>query len=275
MDLSRARRNVSCMSRRDGVDMAGTRCVPEETPVAMSFNGVSYAVMMATPADLEDFAIGFALTEGIVSDPGEVASLEIVVVDGGIDCQMELAGAPTEALAKRRRRIAGPVGCGLCGIESIEEAVRPLRPVEGPRMQFAAAEIAQSVGLLADAQPLHRETHAVHAAGFYRRDGGVTLAREDVGRHNALDKLVGALARGRVDASKGAIVITSRVSIEMVQKAAVAGVPVLVAVSAPTALAVRTADAAGLTLVARVRGDDYEIFTHPHRISPGAKADVA
>ena len=275
MESRPARRHVSCIAHRDHGVASGTRCVPEETPVAISFNGTSYAVMMATPADLEDFAIGFALSEGIVSAPEDIGGLDIVDVDGGIDCRMELADAPSESLKARRRRIAGPVGCGLCGIESIAEAVRAVPEWHGPEVRFTNVDVARSVRLLAGAQPLHRETAAVHAAGFYTRDAGIIAAREDVGRHNALDKLVGALAREAVDASRGAIVITSRVSIEMVQKAAVAGAPVLIAVSAPTALAVRTADAAGMTLVARVRDDDFEIFTHAQRISAGARADVA
>ena len=275
MEPRPARRHVSRISHRDHGVSSGTRCVPEETPVAMSFNGASYAVMMATPADLEDFALGFALSEGIISAPGDIRGLDIVEVDGGIDCQMELADEVSEALKLRRRRIAGPVGCGLCGIESIAEAVRPVPEWHGPETRFTDIDVIRSVRLLAAEQPLHRETAAVHAAGFYARDDGIVAAREDVGRHNALDKLVGALALKAVDASRGAIVITSRVSIEMVQKTAVAGAPVLIAVSAPTALAVRTADAAGMTLVARVRDDDFEIFTHAYRISAGARADVA
>lgn len=275
MEARPARRHVSRISCRDHGVSSGTRCVPEETPVAMSFNGTSHAVMMATPADLEDFAVGFALSEGIVSAPEEIRGLDIVDVDGGIDCRMELADAASEVLKARRRRIAGPVGCGLCGIESIAEAVRAVPEWHGPEVRFTDTDVVRSVRLLAAEQPLHRETAAVHAAGFYLRDRGIIAAREDVGRHNALDKLVGALARNGVDGSRGAIVITSRVSIEMVQKAAVAGAPVLIAVSAPTALAVRTADASGMTLVARVRDDDFEIFTHAHRISAGARADVA
>ena len=256
MESRPARRHVSRIAHGGHGVSSGTRCVPEETPVAMSFNGTSYAVMMATPADLEDFALGFALSEGIISAPEDIKGLDIIEVDGGIDCQMELADEASEALKRRRRRIAGPVGCGLCGIESIAEAVRPVPEWHGPEMRFTDIDVAQSVRLLAAEQPLHRETAAVHAAGFYTRDGGIVAAREDVGRHNALDKLVGALALKPVDASKGAIVITSRVSIEMVQKAAIAGAPVLIAVSAPTALAVRAADAAGLTLVARVRDEN-------------------
>ncbi|HET7412828.1 MAG TPA: formate dehydrogenase accessory sulfurtransferase FdhD [Pararhizobium sp.] len=275
MEFLPARRHVSRLAHRDAGVVSGTSCVPEETPIAMSFNGASYAVMMATPADLEDFAVGFALNEGIISSPEEVRGLNIVAVEGGVDCQVELADDASDRLKTRRRRIAGPVGCGLCGIESIAEAVRPVPRQEGGDVRLSDADIAQSVRLLAAAQPLHRETSAVHAAGFYLPGSGVIAVREDIGRHNALDKLAGVLSLRHVDAAKGAIVITSRVSVEMVQKTAVAGAPVLIAVSAPTALAVSTAQHAGVTLVARVRGNDFDIYTHAHRISEGEKADVA
>ncbi|MGN6548321.1 MAG: formate dehydrogenase accessory sulfurtransferase FdhD, partial [Pararhizobium sp.] len=172
MEFLPARRHVSRIAHRNAGVAAGTRCVPEETPIAMSFNGASYAVMMATPADLEDFAVGFALSEGIVSSPDEVRGLTIVAVDGGVDCQVELADDASERLKTRRRRIAGPVGCGLCGIESIAEAVRPVPQRGGAGVRFSDVDIVQAVRLLAAAQPLHRETGAVHAAGFYLRDGG-------------------------------------------------------------------------------------------------------
>lgn len=275
MEFQPARRLVSRIARRGEGLISGTRAVPEETPVALSYNGASYAVMMATPADLEDFAYGFAFSEGLISSLEEVRDLRIVEVDGGIDCQAELADAAAERLVKRRRRIAGPVGCGLCGIESIAEAVRPVPASDGVDVKLTDVDVAQAVRLLSARQPLHRETGAVHAAGFYRRGAGIVEAREDVGRHNALDKLVGALKRASVETSKGAVVITSRVSVEMVQKTAVAGAPMLIAVSAPTALAIRTADEAGITLVALVRGDEYDIFTHADRITAGARADVA
>jgi FdhD protein len=268
-------RHVSRIARRSDGLTTGTRAVPEETPVALSYNGASYAVMMATPADLEDFAYGFAFSEGLISSLDEVRELRIVEVDGGIDCQVELADKASEKLVQRRRRIAGPVGCGLCGIESIAEAVRPVPAAGGPDMRFTDSDIVQAVRLLSARQPFHRETGAIHAAGIYQRGSGIVEAREDVGRHNALDKLIGAVKRGAIETAKAAIVITSRVSVEMVQKTAVAGAPMLVAISAPTALAIRTADDAGITLVALVRGDEYDIFTHAERISAGARADVA
>lgn len=189
--------------------------------------------------------------------------------------QVSLADDVADRLRARRRSMAGPVGCGLCGIESIEQAVRLVPDVSASLLALSHAEIVRAVALLNEAQPLHRETRAVHGAGFYRPDKGLTAVREDVGRHNALDKLCGAVIRADERGAEGAVVVTSRLSVEMVQKAAILGSPVLIAISAPTALAIRTAEEAGMTLVALVRGEDFEIFTHPHRISPGSIADVA
>ena len=244
----------------------GQRIVPEETPIALTYNGTTHAVMMATPADLEDFAYGFTLTEGIVSDASAIQGVELVEFEQGVDLQIELALDASDALARRRRRMAGPVGCGLCGIESIEQALRPASLVSR-NITLSPAEIAQATAQLAQKQVLNAETRAVHAAGFYLPGKGIVLAREDVGRHNALDKLVGGIARAGLDGGAGAIALTSRVSIEMVQKAAACGCPMIIAVSAPTALAVRMADLAQLTLIAVARGDEFEIFTHPHRVS--------
>lgn len=262
-------------ARRNGELSTGSRVVPEETPIALSYGGSTHAVMMATPGDFEDFAVGFSLTEGIVRDPSEIESMEAVADDKGIDLQIMLKDEQNDALVARRRHMAGPVGCGLCGIESIEQAVRKTPSVSGSALRLSQKEIVEAVALLNGQQPLHFETRAVHGAGFYVPAKGLIAVREDVGRHNALDKLVGAAARAGHAGASGAVVVTSRVSVEMVQKTAIIGSPFIIAISAPTALAIRTADEAGMTLIALVRGQDFEIFTHPDRIHTGAKAHVA
>lgn len=252
----------------------GGRDVPEEAPLALTFNRETYAVMMGTPADLEDFAIGFSLSEGIVQRPGDIERLEVLEHDTGIELRMDLAAPHLAALTSRRRRMLGPTGCGLCGIDSLAEAVRAPRPVPDGTAVTAAA-IGQAMRDMAPLQKLNRATHAVHAAALWLPGRGVILLREDVGRHNALDKLVGAAARTGLDASGGMVLLTSRVSIEMVQKAAVLGAPTLVAVSAPTAHAVRLAEAAGMTLVAVARADGFEVFCGGHRIVAESHAHVA
>jgi FdhD protein len=243
----------------------GERIIPEETAVAFTYDGGSYAVMMATPHDLEDFALGFSFTEGLVSSPADIRQLDIVEHDAGVELRMWLAEPRAAALSERRRYLAGPTGCGLCGIDSLDEAVRPVPRVrDGP--SFSAAEIMWALDTLPPRQELNRQTRAVHAAAFWRPGSGLVAVREDVGRHNALDKLAGALTRDHVLGHSGMVLLTSRVSVEMVQKTAAIGAPLLVAVSAPTALAVRTAEAAGITLVAVARSDGFEVFTHPQRI---------
>lgn len=260
--------------RRSGM-LSAERTVPEEMPVALSYGGTTHAVMMATPADLEDFALGFSLTEGIVAAPDEIESLDIEQLGAGIDIQIRLKDRANRRFEARRRRLAGPVGCGLCGIESIEEAMRSVARVDAEPLTLAPAEIAEAVRQLASRQPMHAATGAVHAAGFYRPGQGIVAVREDVGRHNALDKLAGALAKAGVGGARGAVVVTSRVSVEMVQKTAAIGASAIVAVSAPTALAIRTAEGAGMMLVALARGDEFDIFSHPERLTDGAEKHVA
>src|SRR5580692_3681190 len=269
------RRSVSPAKRkawRDGRLAEGTRLIPEETAIALTFNGGTYAVMMGTPRDLQDFAVGFSLSEGIVQSPDEIRSLEVVDLDDGIELRMWLVQDKAERVNQRRRHIAGPTGCGICGIDSIAEAVRPAAIVAKGR-SFAPREIMTAMASLAPLQTINIETRAVHAAAFWTPARGIVALREDVGRHNALDKLAGALAQQKVDASEGMVLLTSRISVEMVQKTAAMGAPLMVAVSAPTALAVRMAEAAGITLAAIARADGFEVFTHPGRISAEAVAE--
>jgi FdhD protein len=259
-------RRVERKAWRSGRLADGERSIPEETAVAFTYNGSSYAVMMATPQDLEDFALGFSLTEGIVGTADEIESIEILEEDIGVELRMRLVEPRATVFRDRRRYLAGPTGCGLCGIESLGEAMRT-PAVIADDSGFVPADIMNALESLRTMQTLNQDTRAVHGAAFYRRDEGVIALREDVGRHNALDKLAGALARKGLSGRGGLGVLTSRLSVELVQKAAAIGLPVLVAVSAPTALAVRTADAAGITLVAVARDDGFEIFTHSRRIA--------
>lgn len=266
---------VERLKRRADGTHAEDRMVPEEMPVALSYAGTTHAVMMASPADLEDFALGFSITEGIVGSTDEIEAVEVEDLGEGIDLRIRLKDQANRRFEARRRHLAGPVGCGLCGIESIEEAVRAVRDVSAGKLRLRAADVTNAVELLSKVQPYHRETGAVHAAGFYVPGKGIVAAREDVGRHNALDKLAGALAQAGIEGASGAVVVTSRVSVEMVQKTAALGACVILAVSAPTALAIRTADQAGMSLVALVRGDEFDVFTHPERIETGAARHVA
>ena len=242
--------------------------LPEEVAVALQYNGVSHAVMLATPLDLEDFALGFSLGEGIVERAAEVYDCEVLREPCGLTLQIEVAARCFEGLRERRRSLAGRTGCGLCGTDSLDQALRPLRALPRPRgTPLGSRAVARALGSLREHQRLNAATGAVHAAAWCDAQGRLLLLREDVGRHNALDKLIGAMARAGADAAQGFVLITSRASVEMVQKAAQAGVPVLVAVSAPTALAARSAREAGMCLVGLARGDDLVVYSGAQRIA--------
>lgn len=265
---------VDCVARRQDHTTRASRVIPEETPVAFTYGGSTHAVMMATPADLEDFAFGFALTEGLIDALPEADEVEIVASDAGVEVRTWLAGGRQAAYAERRRSMAGPTGCGLCGIESLEAATRSL-PTLDNRLTVRADALIEAMERLPAFQKINQETRAVHAAAFWQPATGFLIVREDVGRHNALDKLAGALLRQGLTASQGVILMTSRVSVELIQKAARIGAPIIAAVSAPTALAVRNAEKCGMTLVAVVRGRDFEIFTYPERILEQVSSHVA
>ncbi|WP_374380862.1 formate dehydrogenase accessory sulfurtransferase FdhD [Dongia sp.] len=239
----------------------------EEVPVALVYNGISHAVMMASPADLEDFALGFSLSEGIIAGSNEIRDIETVTHEKGIEVKIELASERFHQLKERRRTIAGRTGCGLCGLDSLDAVARDL-PVVTAATQVSLGAIDKALHALSPAQVMNAKAHALHAAAFADIDGNLLLVREDVGRHNALDKLIGALMAKKIDTTSGFGLITSRCSVEMVQKAAIAGLPLLVSVSAPTAMAVRVADEAGITLLALARRDSALSLTHPNRILP-------
>lgn len=238
--------------------------VAAEVPVALVYNGRPHVVMMCTPSDLEDFATGFTLTEGI-ADAASVRRIDVVRYSKGIELQIEIPPGAAESLAARGRAMTGRTGCGLCGVEVIEEALRDVRPVSSGA-KFERDALWQAGETLRAHQPLNNETNAIHASAWCAPDGEPRVVREDVGRHNAVDKVIGALARAGTDPRAGFLVVTSRASYELVQKAAAAGIPLLAAVSRPTALAVQLAHDAGITLVGLLRGRTANVYTHASRI---------
>ncbi len=245
----------------------------DEVPVALVFNGISHAVMLATPADLDDFALGFGLTEGLLAEASELHDVEIKQTPLGIEVHMEVAGACEFRLKERRRNLTGRTGCGLCGTESLEHVQRELPTFNRntKRIHVTAAAVAAALRGLRAAQALQQSTGAAHAAAWCSPEGEALLLREDIGRHNALDKLAGAMSRAKLDASEGFVCVTSRASFEMVQKTAMIGASMLVAVSAPTVLAVRTAQAAGLALAGFARREDFVAYTDPERFGLAAQ----
>jgi formate dehydrogenase accessory protein FdhD len=257
-------RTVEVCGVRDQQPMQWRDCVAEEVPVALEFNGISHAVMMASPADLEDFAYGFALTEGIVDTPTQILDCDWSRSALGYTVHLTIAASCFARLKGMRRNLAGRTGCGLCGTESLTHAVRQIEPVQ-TSARFSAAAVRRALAALRDRQVLLSVSGVTHAAAWCTADGDIAWIREDVGRHNALDKLLGALARAGCEASRGFVLVTSRASFEMVQKTAVAGVGLLVAVSGVTSLAVDVAQRTGLTLAGFARGRDVSLYSHPQR----------
>lgn len=237
----------------------------QETPVALTFNGISHATMLTSPTDLEDFAVGFALTEGIVANVAEIRDIAISVESRGVVIDVDIAAIAFNRLKTRRRTMAGRTGCGLCGVESLDEVLQDIAPVVAGN-SWKPSVLAQGMRAMRESQQLHNTTGATHAAAYIDPDGSLAMTREDVGRHNALDKLLGRLARRGIDVASGAVLVSSRASFEMVQKTASQGGTVLVAASAPTDMAWQVADRCGITLIGFMRGDDFSVYSGPERI---------
>jgi FdhD protein len=264
------RRSVPAVHIETDSTRAVAEQIAEEAPIALVYNGVPHVVVMATPAHLEDLALGFSLTEAIIGSVSELGGIEIVPEPTGYSIYLSVPPERVAAIEQRRRNMTARTGCGLCGAQTIEQAMRDVPKVKaGPRT--APHALARAMKLLPARQPLNKATGATHAAAWANFDGGLQAIREDVGRHNALDKLIGALASGTIDTATGFAVITSRASYEMVQKAAMAGIGLLAAVSAPTALAVRIAGESGVTLAGFVRGERCVIYAdQAYRLTTGA-----
>jgi FdhD protein len=245
-----------------------TERVVEETPVAIVYNGIPHVVMMATPTDLEDFALGFSLTEELIQSPADLEHVEVVRYSRGVEIQATVAERCAAVIAERTRRLTGRTGCGICGADGVDAVLKQIHPVEGGGPVTIGA-LQRALAALAEDQPLNAASGAVHAAAWARLDGSLALVREDVGRHNALDKLVGGTMKAGLDRGAGFIVVTSRASFEMVQKTAVLGAPLLAAISGPTGLAVRVARESGVTLVGFARGSRFTAYTHPERLVAG------
>lgn len=248
---------------RDGEYQVVQDQLAEEVPVALIYNGISHAVMLATPQDLEDFALGFSLSEGILSHKNELYGIEIREQENGIELHCKIATERFVQLKDRRRTLAGRTGCGLCGSESLEQAMRYPKKLN-KQIVFKKAAIQLGLQALPLQQKLQQQTGATHACAFVLEDGSVNIVREDVGRHNALDKLIGAIAKNKQ--YSGFVITSSRASYEMVQKTASAGINMLVAISAPTGLATRVAEQCGLTLVCFARENSYVVYSHPENL---------
>ncbi len=257
---------VSVLRCRDGRLSESQDLLAVEVPVGLEFNGISHAVMLASPADLEDFALGFSLTEGIIADASEFYDCEVEARPDGRLVHIEIASERFVKLKERRRNMTGRTGCGLCGTEALDQVSRGVCPVVHshpvhPSMLTSGMRAMQAL------QPMQQQSGATHAAAWINDAGELVCVREDVGRHNALDKLVGALTRQKTDFSKGALLLTSRASYEMVQKAATMGIGCIAAISAPTSFAVELAEQAGVTLLGFMRDASYVVYAHPQRLT--------
>jgi FdhD protein len=240
--------------------------IAEEVPVSLVYNGLPHVVMLATPTDLEEFALGFSITEGIIKNPQELLSARIYNRSNGIEVQLKIPDHRFQCLADKGRNLTGRTGCGLCGASTLRQAIRQPNPVNGD-LTLSAAELRSALTDIKQHQKLNQLTGAVHAAAWTAPGQGILNIREDVGRHNALDKLIGFLLRSDKDLTAGFVIVTSRASYEMVQKTAWVGITLLVAVSAPTGLAIRLANETGLTLIGFARDDQHVIYTHPQRLT--------
>jgi FdhD protein len=251
---------------RDGAWQDAHDRVAAEVPIALTYNSIPHVVMMATPSDLEDMGVGFTVSEAL-ADYSEIRDVRLDTSSGAFELRLSVSGSRLGEMLQRRRNLTGRTGCGVCGAETIEDAIRRPAPV-APGGSISRAHLAQALRALRAQQPLGRETGSLHAAAWVSWQGELGAVREDVGRHNALDKLIGAKLRGGQSLADGFALVTSRASYEMVQKAATLGVRMLVAVSAPTALGVALARDCGLTLVGFAREEQQVVYTHPERVRP-------
>ncbi len=258
--------DTRAVDRLDGHRRASEMvAVAEEVPVALVYNGRSHVVVMATPTDLEDLAVGFSYSEGIVGGVCEMSRIEVVRHSRGVEVQIAIPAERATRLDDRRRSMSARTGCGLCGVEALDDVLRLPEPLSNSQL-FTAEALWEAGSMLDRQQPINRETRAVHAAAWCTADGAPRVVCEDVGRHNALDKVIGSLLRTGTDPSDGFLMVTSRASYELVLQAATARVALLAAVSRPTGLAIRIADALGLTLVGLLRGESANVYSHPTRI---------
>jgi FdhD protein len=247
-----------------GVELS-EELVAAETAVALSYNGTPHAVMMATPADMEAFAIGFTITEGIVKRRKEIHAIEVVPTADGIELNIRIDAVRHRTLDRKRRILTGQVGCGICGAETIAHAIRRAKPVDST-LKLEDAAIRRALADLPEMQAINRATGAAHGAAWFNKAGEIELLCEDVGRHNALDKLIGAMLEKGSDFSRGAVLMTSRASHEIIQKSAVVGIQALIALSAPTSLAIKVAAKTNLTLIAFARGNRYTVYSGAERV---------